>query len=45
MFVLLVMYCEEYNQKVGGKENEEINENNNKGNALNLDLMIQRLEH
>jgi hypothetical protein len=39
------MYCEEFNQRVSGKENEEINETNNKGNALNLDLMIQRLEH
>jgi hypothetical protein len=39
------MYCEEFNQRVSGKENEEINETNNKGNALNLDFMIQRLEH
>ncbi len=36
MFILLVMYCEELNQRVSGKENEEINESNIKGNVLNL---------
>jgi hypothetical protein len=39
------MYCEEFNQRVSGKENEEINESNIKDNVLKLDLMIQRPKH